>query len=50
MTKKLAHDNLIFRTVAGSHLYGTNGPDSDQDFLGIMVEPPAYVLGMMSLS
>lgn len=46
MTKKLAHDNLIFRTVAGSHLYGTNGPDSDQDFLGIMVEPPAYVLGM----
>jgi predicted nucleotidyltransferase len=27
----------IFKTIFGSHLYGTNSPDSDNDFKGVML-------------
>jgi len=33
----------IVRVVSGSRLYGTNHPDSDEDMLGVFVEPPHVV-------
>ncbi len=31
--------NLIFETLAGSHLYGTNTPESDIDYRGVVIPP-----------
>ena len=38
-------DNLIFMTVAGSVMYGTNTPASDIDKRGVCVPPKNVVLG-----
>jgi hypothetical protein len=38
---------LLFRTVAGSHLYGTNTPDSDVDERGVFLAPERYWLGFL---
>lgn len=46
MSKQLAEDNTVFKTVSGSHLYGTATPESDRDYLGVMIEPPEYVQGL----
>lgn len=40
-----ANDNLIHKTVAGSRLYGTSGPDSDTDLRGVCLMPRAALLG-----
>lgn len=36
----------IFLTIAGSHLYGTNRPDSDLDLRGVCFNPPETLLGL----
>jgi len=38
-------DELIFMTLAGSHMYGTNTPDSDIDKRGVCVPPKNVVMG-----
>lgn len=37
--------NLIFMTLAGSHMYGTNVPGSDVDKRGVCVPPKEVLLG-----
>jgi len=51
MTKeqKMAKDNMIFLFKTGSHLYGTNTPKSDEDYEGIFIEPPEYILGTKNI-
>lgn len=39
-----------FLVLAGSRLYGIDGPDSDYDYIGALVEPPEYVIGLRSHS
>ena len=34
-TEKKYNVTILYVTRSGSHLYGTNGPDSDEDFKGI---------------
>jgi len=34
-----ALDRCIFRYISGSHAYGTNRPDSDEDFRGVFMAP-----------
>lgn len=41
-------DRTILLTRTGSHAYGTNTEDSDQDFKGIVIPPKEYYLGMNS--
>jgi predicted nucleotidyltransferase len=36
---------LISKFLAGSHLYGTNTPDSDTDTRGVFIPPKEYFLG-----
>lgn len=31
--------NVLFKTVFGSHLYGTNTPESDMDYKGVFIAP-----------
>lgn len=38
-------ENLIFMTLAGSHMYGMNTPESDIDKRGVCVPPKNVVLG-----
>jgi predicted nucleotidyltransferase len=38
-------DDLIFMTVAGSRMYGTNTPDSDIDLRGVCVPPKNVLMG-----
>jgi hypothetical protein len=42
--KEIAQGGLIYRTLAGSRLYGIHGPDSDYDYLGACIEPFSEVL------
>ena len=35
----------IFKTLTGSHVYGTALPDSDQDYRGVAVPPKQYFFG-----
>ncbi len=39
-------DRLILKVYAGSHSYGTNTPESDEDFRGICIPPKSYLLGL----
>ena len=48
--QKIAKDNLIALFKVGSHLYGTNTPESDEDFEGLFIEPPEYVIGVKNIS
>jgi uncharacterized protein len=41
-----ANSNLIFKTIAGSNLYGTNRPDSDIDYRGVCLDPPQSIIGL----
>jgi len=43
--KQLAKDNCIALLRVGSQLYGTNTPESDEDFTGIYIEPEEYRIG-----
>jgi predicted nucleotidyltransferase len=38
--------DIIFETVSGSHLYGTNRPDSDMDYMGVFMPTRDDVLGI----
>jgi hypothetical protein len=38
-------DRSIFITKHGSHAYGTNTPESDEDFRGVAIPPENYFLG-----
>jgi predicted nucleotidyltransferase len=44
--KSYAKTNLIYRTLVGSHIYGTNVPESDLDYVGIFVEPKEAIFGL----
>jgi len=47
MTVELPRDFvMLYRTVAGSHLYGTNTPESDYDERGVFMAPDDYWLGL----
>lgn len=37
--------NIVLKIRSGSHLYGTNTPESDEDFLGIFMPSEEYVFG-----
>lgn len=39
---------IIFETRVGSYLYGTNGPDSDEDFLGIFLPSTDDMFGLQN--
>jgi hypothetical protein len=41
-----AEENTILEIRTGSQLYGTNTPESDEDFVGIFLPPEEYVLGL----
>ena len=43
--RKFVEDNLIFMTLAGSHMYGMNTPESDIDKRGVCVPPKDVLLG-----
>lgn len=45
-TKQMAYDNLIFKIITGSHLYGTNTEKSDIDYFGVCIPPEDFVLGI----
>lgn len=47
--KKVADKNKILEIRSGSHLYGTNTPESDEDFVGIFMPPEEYVYGLKSV-
>lgn len=40
-------DRTIFLTRHGSHAYGTNIPESDEDFRGIAIPPKEVLLGIL---
>jgi hypothetical protein len=37
---------VIFKARVGSHLYGTNRPESDEDFIGVFMPLPEDLLGL----
>ena len=37
---------IILKVYAGSHSYGTNTKDSDEDFRGVCIPPESYLLGL----
>ncbi len=37
---------IIFECLAGSHAYGMNTPDSDEDYRGVAIPPLAYKFGL----
>ncbi len=37
-----------FETLNGSRLYGIDTSNSDWDFMGAVIEPPEYVIGLLS--
>ena len=38
--------HILYEVIAGSHSYGLNGPDSDEDIRATFVPQPAHVLGL----
>lgn len=46
MTSKPWEDRVIFKTVAGSHLYGTATPESDYDVRGVCHQTPESLIGL----
>lgn len=45
-TQKLVQDGLIYEVRAGSHAYGTNLPESDEDFRGVAALPKDCIIGL----
>jgi len=43
---ELENIKIILKIRTGSHLYGTNTEDSDEDYAGIFLPPPDYLLGL----
>lgn len=44
--KQMVDQGTILKIVSGSHMYGTNTPDSDKDYVGICIPTKDYILGM----
>lgn len=44
--QELAKERSILKVRVGSHLYGTNTPTSDEDFVGIFIPTAEYLLGL----
>ena len=44
--REIAEQNTILLIRSGSHLYGTNTPESDEDYLGISIFPKEYYIGL----
>jgi len=47
--RELVLKNLILKVRFGSHLYGTNTPESDEDFMGIFVPDAEHLIGLDKL-
>jgi hypothetical protein len=47
--REQAEERRILEIRHGSHLYGTNTPESDEDFVGIFMPPTDYVFGLKSV-
>lgn len=47
---KWLENRTILLTRTGSHAYGTNTPNSDEDFKGICIPPAEYYLGLKSIN
>jgi len=47
--REYAEENRILEITSGSHLYGTNTEESDEDYLGVFMPPTEYVLGLQSV-
>jgi predicted nucleotidyltransferase len=45
---KLAQENIILKVRTGSHLFGTNTPESDTDYEGVFMPPEETVFGLGS--
>ena len=43
--RQIAIDNLIYKIRVGSVMYGTNTPESDDDFGGVFIPTKDYILG-----
>lgn len=39
-------DNIILKIRSGSHLYGTNTEISDEDYVGVFIPEPKYLIGL----
>lgn len=48
MIKLPKNFKLIFKSIAGSHLYGTNTPESDEDIRGIFIPSKEYFYGFLN--
>lgn len=46
MNKELALKHRILELRVGSHLYGLNRPESDEDYSGIVIPPKSYFFGL----
>lgn len=44
--RRLAENNLILKVRVGSHLFGTNTPDSDLDLEGVFIPPVDVIFGL----
>jgi len=42
-------ENVVLEVKSGSHLYGTNTPESDRDYMGIFMPPEEYVFGLKTV-
>lgn len=38
--------HIVYRSIAGSTLYGMNTPESDLDKMGFLVEPRTHIIGL----
>lgn len=43
-------NNLLFKCVVGSNLYGTETPESDKDYLGVYMPTKQLVYGMQTMA
>lgn len=43
---KLAQENIVLKVRTGSHLFGTNTPESDTDYEGVFMPPAEVVFGL----
>ncbi len=43
-------DKIILKNISGSQLYGTNTPNSDQDYNGIFIPAEQYIFGLLRLT
>ena len=46
MDHAIVNKHTILEVRTGSHLYGTNTPESDEDFVGIFIAPKKFYLGL----